>query len=116
MQFKFGFIAVAGLLSLLSSPARAQVFGVDDYYLSTHRMGAFQCMRCPKGGFIEGVRSGDHGRTRREFSSIQQLCVGKYAYIDGELYAFFNLDDQPWPDDGAWGLKANSWNAECKLR
>lgn len=116
MQLKFGFIAVAGLLSLLSSPARAQVFGVDDYYLSTHRMGAFQCMRCPKGGFIEGVRSGDHSRTRREFSSIQQLCVGKYAYIDGELYAFFNLDDQPWPDDGVWGLKANSWNAECKLR
>ena len=34
----------------------------------------------------------DQGRARREFSSIQELCVGKYTYLDGELYVFLNLD------------------------
>ena len=115
MRFIPGLVILT-LFILFPAPSGAQVFGVDDYYLSTHRMGAFQCLRCPRGGFIEGIRSGDQGRARREFSSIQELCVGKYTTVDGELFVFFNLDDQPWPDHGAWGLKANSWNAECRLR
>ena len=115
MRLTSALIAAALILSALATSVRAQVFGVDDYYLSTHRMGAFQCLRCPKGGFVEGIRNGGQGRVRRGFSSIQQLCVAKYVYFDGELYVFFNLDDQSWPDDGAIGVKANSWNAECSL-
>lgn len=31
----------------------------------------------------------------------------------GERYARIALDDGGWPDGGAWGVKSNSWNAEC---
>ena len=31
----------------------------------------------------------------------------------GERYARVTLDDGGWPDGGAWGVKSNSWNAEC---
>ncbi len=31
----------------------------------------------------------------------------------GERYARITLDDGGWPDGGAWGVKSNSWNAEC---
>lgn len=31
----------------------------------------------------------------------------------GERYARIALDDGGWPDAGAWGMKSNSWNAEC---
>jgi hypothetical protein len=31
----------------------------------------------------------------------------------GERYARITLDDGGWPDGGEWGLKSNSWNAEC---
>lgn len=31
----------------------------------------------------------------------------------GERYARITLDDGGWPDGGRWGLKSNSWNAEC---
>jgi hypothetical protein len=32
------------------------------------------------------------------------------------LYVYFTLDGALWPDGGSWGLKANSWNAECYLK
>lgn len=31
----------------------------------------------------------------------------------GERYGRVTLDDGGWPDGGAWGVKSNSWNAEC---
>ena len=31
----------------------------------------------------------------------------------GERVARITLDDGGWPDGGAWGLRSNSWNAEC---
>ncbi len=31
----------------------------------------------------------------------------------GERYARIQLDDGGWPDGGGWGVKSNSWNAEC---
>lgn len=31
----------------------------------------------------------------------------------GERYNSITLDDGGWPDGGEWGLKSNSWNAEC---
>lgn len=31
----------------------------------------------------------------------------------GERYASITLDDGGWPDGGEWGVKSNSWNAEC---
>ena len=31
----------------------------------------------------------------------------------GERYARITLDDGGWPDGGEWGVKSNSWNAEC---
>ena len=77
------------------------------------RMGAFQCLVCPDGGFLEGVRDGDHGRVKEVFGAFKSLCIASYEYIDGELYLRFLLDNRPWPRDGVIGLKANSWNAEC---
>ena len=32
----------------------------------------------------------------------------------GERYARIALDDGGWPDGGEWGVKSNSWNAECQ--
>jgi hypothetical protein len=32
----------------------------------------------------------------------------------GERYARITLDDGGWPDGGEWGIKSNSWNAECR--
>lgn len=32
----------------------------------------------------------------------------------GERYGRVTLDDGGWPDGGAWGVKSNSWNAECR--
>jgi hypothetical protein len=31
----------------------------------------------------------------------------------GERYGRIALDDGGWPDGGEWGVKSNSWNAEC---
>ncbi len=31
----------------------------------------------------------------------------------GERFARITLDDGGWPDGGEWGVKSNSWNAEC---
>lgn len=31
----------------------------------------------------------------------------------GERYGRITLDDGGWPDGGDWGVKSNSWNAEC---
>ncbi len=31
----------------------------------------------------------------------------------GERYGRVALDDAGWPDGGDWGVKSNSWNAEC---
>jgi hypothetical protein len=31
----------------------------------------------------------------------------------GERYGRVALDDGRWPDGGDWGVKSNSWNAEC---
>lgn len=31
----------------------------------------------------------------------------------GERYGRVTLDDGGWPDGGDWGVKSNSWNAEC---
>lgn len=102
-------------LSPIGQDAGAQVFDVDKYYFSTHRMGAFQCLQCPNGGFLEGVRNRDHTRIRREFSAIQRLCIGRYMNVDGDQYVFFYLDGEPWPDQGELGVKSSSWNAECVL-
>ena len=43
---------------------------------------------------------------RRERSSAGMTA-------SGERYARITLDDGGWPDGGEWGLKSNSWNAEC---
>jgi hypothetical protein len=32
---------------------------------------------------------------------------------DGERFFRIELDDGLWPDGGAWGVKAESWNAQC---
>jgi len=32
----------------------------------------------------------------------------------GERYGRITLDDGGWPDGGSWGVKSNSWNAECR--
>lgn len=32
----------------------------------------------------------------------------------GERYTRIALDDGGWPDGGQWGVKSNSWNAECR--
>ena len=109
-------LLISLLLAAGACEVRAQTFSPAEYRLSTHRIGAFQCLKCPKGGFIEGVKSGDRSRVRREFSAIQQLCVASYGYVDDELYVYFALDSSVWPDGGSWGLKANSWNAECHLK
>ena len=111
------------------------------------RMGAYQCLECPDGGFLTGIRRGGYGRVLRKFPARRQLCVASYQVIDGEQYVFFQLvpttsksdgawtirrdtspsgvnpsgerygrvtlDDGGWPDAGAWGVKSNSWNAEC---
>lgn len=34
--------------------------------------------------------------------------------LGGERYARVILDDGGWPDGGSWGVKSNSWNAECR--
>ena len=31
----------------------------------------------------------------------------------GERYSRVTLDDGGWPDGGEWGVKSNSWNAQC---
>lgn len=31
----------------------------------------------------------------------------------GERYERVALDEGGWPDGGQWGVKSNSWNAEC---
>ena len=77
-------------------------------------MGAFQCLVCPTGGVLEGIRGEAHGRIRREFGTFKSLCIGRYDYEDGEQFVFFTLDSKAWPDEeGHWGVKSNSWNAEC---
>lgn len=112
------------------------------------RMGAYQCLDCPAGGFLTGIREGGYGRVLREFPPRRRLCVAAYREIDGEQYVYFQLepmsartdgawtirrergtsgvtesgaryerltlDDGGWPDGGAWGVKSNSWNAECR--
>ena len=95
---------------------QAQSFDVAEYYHSTHRMGAFQCIRCPQGGFLEGIRHPDNVRTRHQFSAVQALCVATYRQIDGETYLHFKLDAELWPDNGQVAFKVNSWNAECYLQ
>ena len=105
-----------GALLCLSQTGVAQTFDAREYYHSTHRMGAFQCIRCPKGGFVEGVRHPDDVRARHEFSAIQALCIATYREIDDEYYLLFKLDDRLWPDDGNVAFKVNSWNAECHLK
>ena len=111
------------------------------------RMGAYQCLDCPSGGLLTGIRQGGYGRVRREFPPYRRLCVASYQDVAGEQYVFFQLkpmtsktdgawtirrersnssvsasgdrvsritlDDGGWPDGGEWGLKSNSWNAEC---
>lgn len=114
---------------------------------SVRRMGAYQCLDCAAGGFLTGIRQGGYGRVLREFPPHRRLCVASYQDVDGEQYAFFQLepmtsktdgawtirrerttsgvspsgeryarialDDGGWPDGGEWGVKSNSWNAEC---
>lgn len=111
------------------------------------RMGAYQCLDCPFGGFLTGIRQGGHGRVLRKFPPGRRLCAASYQEFDGEQYVFFQLepmttktdgawtvrrerstsgvsasgeryaritlDDGGWPDGGEWGVKSNSWNAEC---
>jgi hypothetical protein len=96
--------------------AFAQTYSPETYRLSPHRIGAFQCLKSPKGGFIEDIKNGDQTRVRRQFSAIQQLCVATYNYVDDELFVYFSMDGNHWPDGGSWGLKANSWNGECHLK
>ena len=127
--------------ALIAHPAPASEGPVE-------RMGAYQCLSCALGGFLDGIRSGSHGRIHREFAPGRKLCIAHYEYEDGELYVFFRLDweressakswgmqtpprvreseiegrtfsrlmvdDGAWPDGGAWGVKANSWNAQCR--
>ncbi len=110
-----GMVLLTGAALLSAGASAGQGFAPESYSLSNHRIGAFQCLRCPKGGFLEGVRSGDQVRVRREFSAIQKLCVSKYSPVGSELYVYFSLDGAAWPERGDWGLKASSWNAECHL-
>lgn len=133
------------LLSLvLLSPV--QTFAQDDPH-PVRRMGAYQCLDCPHGGFLTGIRQRGGGRVLRKFPPQRRLCVASYQDVDGEQFVFFQLqpmtaktdgawtirresstsgvspggeryaritlDDGGWPDGGEWGVKSNSWNAEC---
>ena len=45
--------------------------------------------------------------------TIRRERSGAGMSPSGERYARITLDDGGWPDGGEWGLKSNSWNAEC---
>ncbi len=45
--------------------------------------------------------------------TIRQERSSAGMSASGERYARITLDDGGWPDGGEWGLKSNSWNAEC---
>ena len=82
--------------------------GFDATAEPVNRIGAFQCLVCRNGGFLEGTRSGSHGRIRENFPADKKLCVSLYEYFENELFVHFRLDDQVWPEEGAWTSKQMS--------
>lgn len=46
--------------------------------------------------------------------TIRRERASRGVTASGERYAPVMLDDGGWPDGGAWGVKSNSWNAECR--
>ena len=45
--------------------------------------------------------------------TIRRERAASGVTASGERYARVTLDDGGWPDGGDWGVKSNSWNAEC---
>jgi hypothetical protein len=45
--------------------------------------------------------------------TIRRERAASGVSASGERYARIALDDGGWPDGGEWGVKSNSWNAEC---
>lgn len=45
--------------------------------------------------------------------TIRRETSSSGVSASGEHYARIALDDAGWPDGGGWGVKSNSWNAEC---
>lgn len=45
--------------------------------------------------------------------TIRRERAASGVTASGERYARVTLDDGGWPDGGGWGVKSNSWNAEC---
>lgn len=45
--------------------------------------------------------------------TIRRERAASGVSASGERYARITLDDGGWPDGGEWGVKSNSWNAEC---
>jgi len=45
--------------------------------------------------------------------TIRRERAASGVSASGERYARITLDDGGWPDGGGWGVKSNSWNAEC---
>ena len=79
-------------------------------------MGAYQCLDCINGGFLQGIRPGGHGRVKRDFPPNRSLCVARYQYIEGEQYVFFQLDKFDPGRDGAWTVKRRSSAAGYNLQ
>lgn len=46
--------------------------------------------------------------------TIRRESSASGTNASGERYARITLDDGGWPDGGTWGVKSNSWNAECR--
>ena len=45
--------------------------------------------------------------------SVRRERAASGINASGDRYASVILDDGGWPDGGDWGVKSNSWNAEC---
>ena len=45
--------------------------------------------------------------------TIRRESAPSGVTASGERYGRVTLDDGGWPDGGDWGVKSNSWNAEC---
>jgi len=88
---------------MLLSPSASSGHSVstEEYVRSSQGIGAYQSLRCPEGGFVEGVRSSGGARARRLFSSIQLRCVARHSYVDDKLHVFFTPEGNLCPDGGA---------------
>lgn len=92
-------LVTAAILASITSPSPGAGTQAPE---ASRRMGAYQCLPCARGGFLEGIRSGSHGRVRRDFGPERRLCIARYEYLDGEQYIFFRLEFGTEEVSGAW--------------